>query len=329
MFGRAVGWSKDNRRIVAVAVAATALALPASASAGNLAETRSPLPTAAEIERSTARFLERSPQPGFAPAPRPGPGSLAGPLLPANRVVSLYGAPQMGRTILGRRSPPGAARKLARQSKPYAGFDGRPVVGAFDLVAVFATAGGGPDGLYRTRQADEVIQIYLDQARAVGARLILDIQPGRARIHDELAQLREWVVQPDVDIAIDPEWNVGRRGIPGQTVGTIGAGQVNRVAASLAATVEQLDLPPKLLLVHQFRQSSVRARARIVELDGVQPVLNFDGIGSPAPKQAGYDALAVPELFNGFSVFYRLDEPLMRPSTILGLEPQPDFLLYQ
>ena len=37
------------------------------------------------------------------------------------------------------------------------------MIGEFDLVSVFATAGGGPDGLYRTRQSDEVIEIYLSR----------------------------------------------------------------------------------------------------------------------------------------------------------------------
>jgi hypothetical protein len=309
-------------RGLATAAILAALALPAPAAAVSAQP-----PTAAELQRSTERFLARTPSPALGPS-RPGP-PLSGPLLPANRVVSLYGAPQMGRTILGLRSPPAAARRLAKQSAPYAGVDGRPVVGAFDLVAVFATAGGGPDGLYRSRQDDQVIQIYLDQARAVGARLMLDIQPGRASILGELEELREWVAQPDVDIAIDPEWNVGPRGIPGQTVGKVSAGEVNRVARAMAATVEQLGLPPKLLVVHQFRRGSVRGRSRIAEIEGVQPLLNFDGIGSPAAKTAGYGPLTAPGLFNGFSLFYRLDQPLMRPAAVLGLDPQPDFLLYQ
>jgi hypothetical protein len=203
------------------------------------------------------------------------------------------------------------------------------VTGAFDLVAVFATAGGGPDGLYRTRQDDDVIQIYLDQARAVGARVILDIQPGRASVLDELRELREWVVQPDVDIAIDPEWNVGRRGIPGRTPGKISAGKVNRVAQSIARIVRANGLPPKLLLVHQFRKGSVNGRTRIRQRADVQTLLNFDGIGSPAAKRRGYADLSVPSLFDGFSLFYRRDTPLMTASSVLALEPEPDFLLYQ
>ena len=300
------------------------LALPAAAGAARGDE----LPGAGQIERATARFLDRHAAAPPPPAARVYRGPVT-PLLPSNRVVALYGAPQMGQTILGMRSPEGAAKKLESQSGPYAELGLRPVTGAFDLVAVFATAGGGPDGLYRTRQDDDVIQIYLDQARAVGARLILDIQPGRASVLDELRQLREWVVQPDVDIAIDPEWNVGRRGIPGRTPGKISAGKVNRVAQSIARIVRANDLPPKLLLVHQFRKGSVNGRTKIKQRADVQALLNFDGIGSPAAKQRGYADLSVPSLFDGFSLFYRRDAPLMTASSVLVLEPEPDFLLYQ
>ena len=300
------------------------LALPAAAGAARGDE----LPGAGQIERATARFLDRHAAAPPPPAARVYRGPVT-PLLPSNRVVALYGAPQMGQTILGMRSPEGAAEKLESQSGPYAELGLRPVTGAFDLVAVFATAGGGPDGLYRTRQDDDVIQIYLDQARAVGARLILDIQPGRASVLDELRQLREWVVQPDVDIAIDPEWNVGRRGIPGRTPGKISAGKVNRVAQSIARIVRANDLPPKLLLVHQFRKGSVSGRTKIKQRADVQALLNFDGIGSPAAKQRGYADLSVPSLFDGFSLFYRRDAPLMTASSVLVLEPEPDFLLYQ
>ena len=120
---------------------------------------------------------------------------------------------------------------------------------------------------------------------------MLDIQPGRAKFERELEVLSEWVGEPDVDVALDPEWNVGRRGIPGQTLGRVTSREVNAVSRELAAIVREHDLPPKLLVVHQFRDRIVRGRRRIRPRPGVQVVLNYDGIGSPAPKAAGYAAL--------------------------------------
>ncbi len=265
---------------------------PGSGLSNEAGPAASGLPTHAEIAAATTSFLASQPQPRpLAAAERRGP-IVVTPVFPASRIVSFYGAPQMGATVLGRNSPEMAADKLATQSAPYTELGDRPVVGSFDLVSVFATAGGGPDGLYRTRQADGVIAIYLEQARAVGARLMLDIQPGRSTFVKELRELSEWVAQPDVDIGIDPEWNVGRRGIPGQTDGKVLARQVNRVSKEMQKIVNANGLPTKLLAVHQFRQGSVRARTRIRSRAGVQPFLNFDGIGSPGPKAAGYAALS-------------------------------------
>jgi hypothetical protein len=285
-------------------------------------------PTATKLKRATERFLADHP----AAAARESGGvapTATGDVFPANRVVAFYGAPQMGQTILGMLSPPAAAKRLATQSRPYASLGTRPVLGEFDVVSVFATAGGGSDGMYRLRQASEILEIYLAQARDSGLRLMLDVQPGRSTFTAETEALSEWLVQPDVDLALDPEWNVGPRGVPGRTPGKVGPRQINAVIRSLAAIVRENGLPPKVLVVHQFRSGMIRGKSRIKPRPGVQVLFNFDGIGSPAAKAAGYAALASPTLFDGFSLFYQRDSPLMKPRSVLALEPEPDLLLYQ
>ncbi len=58
--------------------------------------------------------------------------------------------------------------------------------------------------------------------------------------------------------------------------------------------------------------------------------LSFDGIGSASAKRSGYSALAAPRgLFNGLCLFYRLDQGLMSPTSVLKLDPRPDYVLYQ
>ena len=314
------------RALTAAIVVALIAAAPAIAA-------RPSPPTAGEIQRKTERFLAPSAAPVTPPAPRGGTGGIGGTfggaLFPDSRVVSLYGAPQMGQTVLGMNTVTEAGRRLAAQAEPYAELGTRPVVGEFDLVSVFATAGGGPDGRYRTRQSDEIIALYLATARKIGARLMLDIQPGRATLGNELRALADWAAEPDIDIAIDPEWAVGRRGVPGRTPGKVTSAQVNSFSRRLSAIVRENDLPPKVLVIHQFRRGSIRGRTKIKQRRGVQVLLNFDGIGGPAPKETGYASLAAPKLFDGFSLFYQRDRPLMKPSAVLGLDPEPDFLLYQ
>jgi hypothetical protein len=304
-----------------------------SATPATTAGSRAEPPTTAELRRATDRFLERVDVASPQAVTRRGEarqGPFAGDsLFPENRIVAFYGAPQLPATIVGRKTPSAAASKLVSQAAEYGGVKRRPVIAAFDLIAVIATSSRGPDRKYRFRQDPFVISTYLEQARAIGARLMLDIQPGRAKVVAEVRALEPWLVQPDVDLSIDPEWNVGRKGVPGRTQGSIRARKLNRVSAELQEIVDANALPPKALVVHQFRKRSVRKRRRVVERPDVDVTLNFDGIGKPPAKKAGYAKLASRKLFNGFSLFYRLDRRLMKPRAVLRLDPEPEFVLYQ
>jgi hypothetical protein len=261
--------------------------------------------------------------------PTPLPGG-ATQIFPANRVVALYGAPQMRATILGRLTPFEAWRRIRGESSRYRRLPGaRPTVRGFELVVTIATADRGGDGRYRFRQTQATIARYLRAARQANARLILDIQPGRSPFTTEVRALRRWLREPDVDVALDPEWNVGPRGVPGRTDGSVDASTVNAVSDQLASIVREHRLPQKLLVIHQFRESSVRRASAIRRRPAVAPTLSFDGIGSARAKRAGYRALAEPGLFNGICLFYRLDDGLMSPSSVVALRPAPDYVLYQ
>ena len=63
--------------------------------------------------------------------------------------------------------------------------------------------------MYRTREDPEVIDRYLRAARKAKALLVLDIQPGRAPFGPEIERLQRWLREPDVGLALDPEWHVG------------------------------------------------------------------------------------------------------------------------
>jgi len=256
-------------------------------------------------------------------------GAVDGDIFPDNRVVSFWGSPQLGRSILGRLSARAAAKRLVRQAAAYDRRGERPVIPAFNLVAAIATADAGRDGMYRSRQSSSVINAYLEAARRVGARLILDVQPGRSKPLTEVKALAGWLREPDVDLAIDPEWNVGPRGVPGRTDGVLRARTVNSVSAYLARLVDQEELPQKLFVLHQFRSPSLPDRERITPRAEIASLINFDGIGSAAAKRRGYVRLSSAKLFNGFSLFYSLDQGLLSPAQVLRLRPEADFVMYQ
>jgi hypothetical protein len=167
------------------------------------------------------------------------------------------------------------------------------------------------------------------------ALLFLDIQPGRSTVRRELPRLREWLAQPDVHLALDPEWSMGADGRPGQTIGSMSAAEVNFAIRFLADLVEQHDLPPKVLVVHRFTREMVRGARDIVADPRVQLVINMDGWGPPAQKLATYRGIVAPEAFQftGFKLFFRNDtragSRMMRPEEILALRPIPFYIQYQ
>ena len=275
-------------------------------------------PTARAFARATERVLA---DPAFraGPAARPGAeaGSRPGPSVdPREAALSQepaavpYGAPQLEPTALGNRS---LGRRLrgcsTSRSGPIERAGERPVVGGFDLIGVVANSTPGPRSLVPdppARPADR--RQYLKRVRASGGRLMLDIQPGRSADPRRDRALSDWIAEPDVDVAIDPEWNVGPRGVPGKTTGSVTAKEINEASRRIERIVDDRSLPPKVLVVHQFSTPLDQAAGpEIKQRPGVQVASTSTASAGRGPKDAGYGALATSGLFNGFSLFYELD----------------------
>jgi hypothetical protein len=253
-------------------------------------------------------------------------------LLPNFRIVAYYGAPQDPQLgALGIGTPAHAIARLERQARPYARKT-RPVLPALELLAVIAHSEAGPQGRYSLRQRDAVIRRYLKAARKAKALLVLDIQPGRSDFFTETTRLRKWLREPDVGLALDPEWHVQAGQIPGQVIGTVSAKEVNATSAWLARLVAKHNLPQKLFLVHQFTPTMVPVRD-LKKRDGLAMVMNVDGFGGQAIKIAKYRAFArtakAAGLRRGFKLFYEEDTNLMKPRQVLRLSPPPDVVVYE
>ena len=252
-------------------------------------------------------------------------------LLPDHTLVGFYGAPQddeLGELGIG--SPAEASKRLGEQAREYEGK--RPVLPVFELLASIAAAAPGDDGNYRLLQPHSVIERYLAEARRQRGLLLLDIQPGRADFVEEVERLDRWLREPDVGLALDPEWHVGPAEIPGQVIGSVDAGTVNEVSAHLSRIVERNELPEKLLVVHQFTEDMIMARSELRDRPGVAIVLNSDGFGDPANKISKYDALRPDRdtpFYPGFKLFYREDVDLMSPEEVLDLRPTPKLIVYE
>jgi hypothetical protein len=265
-----------------------------------------------------------------APSARPELPGGGRRLLPDRRVVAFYGAPQdeeLG--ALGIGTPDRAARRLVRQARAY-DRPRRHVLPALELITVIANADPGEDGMYRSRQPAAVIDRYLRAARRHGMLLILDIQPGRADFFDEVVRLERWLREPDVGLALDPEWRVGPGEVPGQVIGRVDPREVNATSAWLAQLAVRHDLPQKLFLIHQFTDDMVD-HTQLQRRPELAMVLNTDGFGTRPVKVSKYHAFSgdAPGFHHGFKLFYEEDVGMMTPRQVLRMRPAPDVVEYE
>ena len=163
-----------------------------------------------------------------------------------------------------------------------------------------------------------------------GMLLVLDIQPGRSDFFTEATRLERWLREPDVGIALDPEWRVTDGEVPGQVIGRVDAREVNATSAWLDQLVTGLNLPQKLFIVHQFTDDMVDD-TQLKPRAGLAMVLNADGFGTRPVKVAKYRAFtrAATSFEQGFKLFYREDIGLMQPADVMRLRPRPDVVMYE
>jgi hypothetical protein len=276
-------------------------------------------------------------------APPPPPPILAKPatssqvkhpssVLDANLLVTWYGNPWSERMgILGRLAPAELAEGLKRQAAAYAAVTSKAVMPAYELVAIIGQPLPGRDGRYRRRESAQVITRMLHAARAAGFKLILDVQTGHSHVLDELSYLAPYLQEPDVYLALDPEFSMGDGGIPGRRIGMMRADEVNDAIAVLECLQARYNLPPKVLIVHQFTTAMLPDKERISSSPVVDVVLVADGFGPPALKRNTYRTVlrqhALP--FSGFKLFYIQDTDLLQPSQVVALAPPPAVVIYQ
>jgi hypothetical protein len=253
-------------------------------------------------------------------------------ILDTHLLVSWYGNPWSERMgILGRLDGDALAAGLKRQAAAYAAVTSKQVMPAYELVAVVGQPQPGPDGRYRRRESREMIDRVLHAARAAGFKLILDVQTGRSTVLAELSYLAPYLKEPDVYLALDPEFSMGSNGVPGQRIGQMRADEVNDAIAVLECLQERYQLPPKVLLVHQFTTGMLPDKEKIWSSSALDVVLVADGFGSPALKRHTYATVLRqhPLAFSGFKLFYIQDIDLLQPSQVLALTPSPSVIIYQ
>jgi hypothetical protein len=172
-------------------------------------------------------------------------------------------------------------------------------------------------------------------ARQWKALLLLNIQPGQSDFLTEIKRYDKYLKEPDVGIAMDPEWAVKPKQKPGVFFGQTTGTTINEVAAYMGSIVKEGNLPEKVLVFHQLNRFVVKDEAAVVPQPGVVVIKSVDGLGPKHAKRVTYDDLmktTASGVHAGFKLFLDEDSRLgkvMSPAEVMGLSPQPEYVMVE
>jgi hypothetical protein len=251
-----------------------------------------------------------------------------------HRYTALYGAPGapvLG--VLGEQDPAASVARARKLAAEYRGLSDVPVTPAFEVIATVAAGEAGDDGDYSRELPVSTLEPYVDAAHEAGMPTIIDLQPGRSDFLSQAERYESLLSRPDVWLALDPEWRLGPDQVPLEQIGTVSAAEVNGVSKWLAGLVRREGLPPKALVLHQFRSSMVSDRGSLASHPELDLLVHVDGQGSQPDKQATWKALHAggPDgLHWGWKNFFDEDTPMLTPEqTMSEVQPTPSLVTYQ
>jgi hypothetical protein len=183
---------------------------------------------------------------------------------------------------------------------------------------------------------DSMVNEIYSWAKAKKALFFVDVQVGKSTLQAELPRLRPILENPDVHLAVDPEFSMAPSGrVPGTKIGTLDAKDINWAVNFLDEIARAKNLPPKILIVHRFTRPMVTNAKQIKYTPHVQVVMDMDGWGPPWLKFDSYHdyVKAEPVQFTGFKLFFHNDtkkgDALLTPAEVLRLKPRPLYIQYQ
>jgi hypothetical protein len=137
-----------------------------------------------------------------------------------------------------------------------------------ELLATIAAAAPGDDGKYIIRQDAKVIDRYPPRGAQGEGAAAARHPAGHADFLTEARKLERWLKEPDVGLALDPEWKTpGAQ--PGSVIGSVSSQEVNAVSEWLSRIVRRRNLPEKLFVVHQFTNDMIRDKGRVKKRPGL------------------------------------------------------------
>ena len=221
----------------------------------------------------------------------PGGGQV---LYPYHRHVALYGNPTSAALgSLGEQDVPASVARVTALAAEYQAFTEETVVPTFEVISSVASRTPSSGGDYSTEMdPEEDIRPYVDAAREAGIYVVLDLQPGRSDFLTQAKLFEEFLREPHVGLALDPEWRLKPHQVHLEQVGTVTAAEINSVVTWLADLTRENRLPQKILVLHQFKSEMISDRTKIdTSRDELAVLIHVDGFGPTGSKFATWRAI--------------------------------------
>jgi len=266
----------------------------------------------------------------ISPPPPPDCGpDVSAEFLEQNQIVSYYGnpyVPAMG--ILGELEPEELIARVKAHAEKYDALNGaRGVQPALHMVYASAQPEPGPDGLHLIFVDRRTVNQYINLACKHGFLVFLDVQLGRSDVATEVTDMLTYLQLPHVHASLDPEFAMPPGEIPGESIGTLDAADINEAQRILEAFALERGLPDKMLIVHQFTDGMVTRPELIEDYARVRLVIDMDGFGPAEIKQVKFGWYAAAAEYSGIKLFFKQDAELMSEEEVLELEP--DVIIHQ
>jgi hypothetical protein len=245
------------------------------------------------------------------------------------QIVSYYGNPytaQMG--ILGELEPEELIAQVKARAAAYDALNGikhaRP---ALHIVYGTAQEHPGNSGLHLLYVDDETMEDYIELACDHGLLVFIDLQIGRSTVAAEVERVIKLLEYPHVHLAIDPEFAMPAGEVPGESIGSIDADDINDAQAMVSELIDDAGLSDKIVVVHRFTDGMITRSELIENYPRVRLVIDMDGFGPSDVKIVKYGWYAKPAEYSGIKLFFKHDTPLLTEAEVLELEP--DIIIYQ
>jgi hypothetical protein len=255
-------------------------------------------------------------------------------LFPDYRLVALYGTPEYPELgVLGAQDLPASVQRVKDLAAQYQPLTQQHVLPAFEIIATVASAYPTDNGDYSQEVDPASLQPWVSAAKDAGVYVVLDLQSGRTDFLTQAKMYENLLKQPNVGLALDPEWRLGPGEVPVTQIGSVGIAEVNQTAQWLADLIVQNKLPQKLFVLHEFRLDMLPGREQLnTSHTSLAYVIQMDGQGSQSAKLDTWQAVTANPPAGvrfGWKNFYAKDSPMLDPAGTMALTPTPWYISYQ